>query len=376
MIAKEDIEELKKIGYIRAYCDKELVRQPVWVGTSSYYWCPWEEHTDAHLDVHEYKEKGNAHCWRCDKRGDIFDVAAAVLKKDVKKDFEEIVRHVAKAVGYELHEGGTAAGGKKVSTRWVGDDPARYRREPVAEEEEEIQFMSEEEVDEVWDAEKRARRERDVLASYAEELGLPFEALFFHADVTRMEYGILGLTPEKRLLFVYTARDNEGRVRMTMTKQRGLAGEAQRFMCNKGAKKQVLFGEPMIEGSEYVIITEGESDTLAARYALRKWAEREGIPPDDGGGLPVVVAKPDAGTFKARWARMLVGKKVILCIDNDDAGIKGAGKTCEVLRRCGVEDIHAWSAPKGVKDVRDAYKLYADAPGGLIDEIFSKVTRI
>lgn len=370
-IAPSDVAALQELKYLVRFCDKVL-GQGIKVGSAWYYACPWGDHTNIHLDVHEYNERGNAHCWRCGKRGNVFHVAAAVLHKDIRKDFKELVRYVAKMVGYELREGAEVSGGKERNTRWVGDDPARYRRVPVEEKEEEIQFMPQGEAEEVWNAVDRAQREHHLLDSYAEELGLPPDALLSHADLSRAAYGMLGLTPEKRLLFVYTAWDEGGRLRITMTKQRGLRGESPRFRLNKGAKKQVLYGAAAIGEREFIIITEGESDTLAARYALLRWAEKE-YPSCREDDLPIVVAKPDAGTFLSTWARTMKGKKVIICADNDTAGVQGAVKTCESLKQYGVGSIYLWNAPTGCKDVRDVYVRYAQTPEKLMDEILGNL---
>lgn len=340
-----------------------------------YYKCPWGVHEKLHLDVHEFNNKGDAHCWVCDKRGNIFHIAAAILQKDLKEDFPEIVRHVATVVGYPLHEGTKAPQRKRKSAGWVGGTPGRLRRQEEEMDETEIQFLPEYEEQQAWEAVENARKNPEYLRYSAIELGLPLGILQMHTDECRADFGLLGLTQAGRLTYIYTIRDNEGRMRIVMTKQRGGREDKFRFLCGRGSHKQVLFGAEAIGESRYVIITEGESDALAARSALWKWmgdALKNGDidPHIDAGDAPVVVAKPDAGTFKAIWARPLRGKTVILCIDNDNAGIQGAIKTCEVLRKCGVEEIYAWSAPSGAKDVRDAYVRYAGSSEKLINEIF------
>lgn len=378
-IPQEDLAALQGIDYLHMYCERMLGTGKQ-IGSSMYFRCPWGEHQKLHLDVHEYRGKGNAHCWACDKRGTVFDVAAAVQKKDLKENFPEIVRHVAKVVGYQLHEGAAAPRRKRGSAGWVGCDPARFRKKEVdTAEDEEIQFLPKFEEQVAWESVENARKNPEYLRYSAIELGLPLGILQMHTEECRADSGMIGLTQAGRLSYIYTVRDAEGRMRVVMTKQRGGRGDKFRFLCGKGAHKQVLFGAEAIGSSRYVIITEGESDALAARASLWKWAG-EALKNGDVDSnfatedIPVVVGKPDAGTFKPIWARPLRGKDVILCVDNDSAGIQGAVKTCEILRRCGVGNIYTWSAPEGCKDVRDAYKRHAGASEELINEIFENLT--
>ena len=66
---------------------------------------------------------------------------------------------------------------------------------------------------------------------------------------------------------------------------------------------------------------------------------------------------------------MLVGKDIILVVDADEAGIKGADKTAKILRAAGVRRIFTWLPPDGCKDARAAFN--PSAPSNLAESIIT-----
>lgn len=108
-----------------------------------------------------------------------------------------------------------------------------------------------------------------------------------------------------------------------------------------------LFGMHQLAASRpgaTVWICEGEWDAIALKWLL-SMAGRE----------DVVVAVPGADTFKEEWAPFFRGMKVILCYDNDEAGVKGALRAWKMLKgRCGSLKYLWWPAsrPEGW-DIRD-----------------------
>jgi DNA primase len=62
------------------------------------------------------------------------------------------------------------------------------------------------------------------------------------------------------------------------------------------------------------------------------------------------VGIPGANSFKPEWASLFCNKKVILCLDNDDAGRKGEERISTLLREAGLETRFFGLLPDG-KDI-------------------------
>ena len=192
-----------------------------------------------------------------------------------------------------------------------------------------------------------------------------------HTDIQEAgALGLLGIDEHGRLLYVYTHLPAAGEaVRVVGVKTRNLPGVEPRFLMR--GSKQMPWGWDSVDAAGLVFVTEGESDALAVRAALWAWLddwahnEPDTFPAADA--WPVVVGKPDAGTFRDTWARRLVGKDVVLIVDNDDAGRKGAEKTAGILRAAGVRRVFVWTPPAGVKDARAA--LDVSRPWLLADDL-------
>lgn len=379
-ICHDDVEALKAPDVLRAYCERELGagRRR---GVLTFYRCPWGAHTRLKLEVTEKNGVGLAMCRACNRGGSVLDVAAGVLGTDAKRDYAAVVEHVAEAVGYSLRADDTPHRGRRT--------PARRRFTPTRPQEPReradgapAEYLPAEAEKAALEAVRRAADNPAAMARYADELGLPLRDLMTHTDMELAGRGMLGLSPDGHLLYVYTCHDPAGAVRVLMVKMRSwpedVAQGKQRFYCGKGSHKQALYGAGSICASESVIITEGESDCLALRAALDAWLEYElhnepdTYPPLEL--IPAVVAKPDAGTFRPVWAAPLRGRDAILCVDNDEAGRRGASDTAAILKAAGACRVYAWSPAGKCKDVREAYRL--GNPCELIDNLLTNKTKI
>ena len=357
-IRQEDIDALKAPDVMHAYCERELGagRRR---GALTFYPCPWGVHERLKLEVTERNGCGVALCRACNRGGSVLDVAAGVLGMDARRDFTAVAEHVAQAVGFSLR--GDVAPGRRRAQRHVSVKPrqALERAEDTP-----PLYLPAEAEKAALDAVRRAAAAPVAMACHALQLGLPTSCMTMHTDMQLADCGLLGLSPRGHLLYVYSCHDATGAVRVQMVKQRSkpeeIAKGKQRFYCTKGSHKQALYGAGYIDVSGCVVITEGETDCLALRAALDTWLRyRLSCEPDSYPTrelIPSIVAKPDAGTFRAAWAEPLRGRDVILCVDNDEAGRKGAAATADILKAAGVCRVFAWFPPQNCKDARDAYR--------------------
>ena len=360
-VCRDDVEALKAPDVLRAYCERELGagRRR---GALAFYRCPWGTHSRLKLEVTEKNGVGLAMCRACNCGGSVLDVAAGVLGLDAKRDFAAVVEHVAEVIGYALQKDNSPRRGRsrQARRRFAPASP----QEPVGgADAAKVEYLPADAKKAALEAVRRAADNPDAMARCADELELPLRDLMTHTDMELAERGMLGLSPDGHLLYVYTCHDAAGAVRVLMVKQRSWPEEVaqgkQRFYCGKGSHKQSLYGAESIGVSESVIITEGESDCLALRAALDMWLEYElhcepdTYPPPEL--IPAVVAKPDAGTFRAVWAAPLRGRDVILCVDDDEAGRRGAAGTAAILKAAGACRVYAWSPAGKYKDAREAF---------------------
>ena len=355
-----DVAALKAPDVLHAYCRAALGAGKQ-TGRLMFYPCPWGAHTRLKLEVTEKDGDGVCICRSCDKGGTVFDVAAGVLGLDVRKDFPAVVHAVADAVGYVLRED-TAdmprkshRKGKTGFSRSLGAVAAPAYAPAV---DKPLEYLPANEEAAALDAVCRAAENPVRMAEHAALLGLPLDVLMFHTDIQEAgAQGLLGLDESGRLQYAYTHRPAAGEpVRVVGVKTRNLPGVEPRFLMR--GSKQIPWGWDAVDAAGLVFVTEGESDALAVRAALWAWLddwahnEPDSFPAADA--WPVVVGKPDAGTFRDTWARRLVGKDVVLVVDNDDAGRKGAEKTAGILRAAGVRRVFVWTPPAGAKDARAA----------------------
>lgn len=83
--------------------------------------------------------------------------------------------------------------------------------------------------------------------------------------------------------------------------------DAPKYLYEKGATA-ALYGVDFLSVNSIVFLCEGELD------ALRLMSE----------GLCALSTTGGSGTFLDEWADLLKGREVVVCYDNDEAGIKGA----------------------------------------------------
>lgn len=372
-LSAADVSALKAPDVLHTYC-RAVLGAGKQVGRLMFYPCPWGAHSRPKLEVTERDGAGVAMCRACDRGGSVFDVAAGVLGLDARKDFPAVVQAVADAVGYVLRDDAAETPRKGHRKRVTGFSrlggvpaapaPARPVNKP-------LEYLPPAEEAAALNAVRRAAASPDVMAWWADRLGLPLDVVMFHTDIQEAAaLGLLGLGKGGRLLYVYTYRPGAGEpVRVLGVKTRNLPGVEPRFLMR--GSKQIPWGWCAVDAAGLVMVTEGESDALAVRAAVWAWLddwahdEPDTFPPADA--WPVVVGKPDAGTFRDTWARRLVGKDVVLIVDNDDAGRKGAEKTAVILRAAGVRRVFVWLPPDGVKDARAA--LDAARPWLLADDL-------
>lgn len=373
-IAQNDIEALKGYDIARAYCETAL-GQPVRKGRVPVFPCPFGAHTRPHLELADLGGVGITLCRACNRGGTVLDVAAAVLGVDVRRHFAACVREVAARVGYILHE---SPDGKVVRRRRGQHLPRPLC--PAAPKPAEPQELPPQEQAEALHAVARARRNPQAMRAHAEALGLPLEDMMPLTDPTAAgSPGLLGLDAARRLLYIYTRRAADG-VHVLMVKTRSTPAEVARgkprFLCR--GRKCALFGAQAARGAGDVYITEGESDALAVRAAFRQWLDYMAHNAPDiypaVGELPTVLAKPDAGTFRAEWAAPLVAANVTLISDADAAGLEGARRTAAVLAAAGVRHLYRWTPSRGAKDARAA--LRAGCPMQLAEDILTNRKKI
>ena len=368
-----DVVALKAPDVLHAYCRAALGAGKQ-TGRLMFYPCPWGAHSRPKLEVSERDGVGVAMCRACDRGGTVYDVAAGVLGLDARKDFPAVVQAVADAVGYVLRDDAAEMPRKcnrkrkTCFSRPLGAVAVPAPARPV---EKPLEYLPPDEEAAALDAVRRAADNPARMKEHAALLGLPLDVVMFHTDIQEAgALGLLGLGKGGRLLYVYTHRPAAGEpVRVVGVKTRNLPGVEPRFLMR--GSKQIPWGWDAVDAAGLVFVTEGESDALAVRAALWAWMddwahnEPDSFPAADA--WPVVVGKPDAGTFRDTWARLLVGKDVVLIVDNDEAGRKGAEKTAGILRAAGVRRVFVWTPPAGAKDARVA--LDAARPWLLADDL-------
>ena len=369
-----DTSALKEPDVLLTYCRAALGAGKR-VGRLMFYPCPYGTHSRPKLEVTERDGVGVAMCRACNQGGTVFDVAAAVMGLDVRKDFPAVVQGVADAVGYTLRADAADMPKKARKGRKSGFSRPLGVVAPPAEKP--LEYLPPDEEAAALDAVRRLADDTDAQARYAALLGLPVDVLQYHTGTKEAApLGLLGLDERGRLLYVYTHRPAAGEPeRVVGVKTRNLPGVEPRFLMR--GSKQMMWGMDATADAFMVIITEGESDALAVRAAFWSWLDDwarnapESYPND---ALPAVVSKPDAGTFKESWARLLMGKDVILVTDDDKPGKEGAKKTAAMLHAAEVRRVFTWTPAGGVKDARAA--LDAARPWVLADDILTKKQRI
>lgn len=377
-ISPSDIAAIKAPDILHAYCAAQL-GQPQRVGSVLKYPCPFGAHTRPKLEVSEVKGQGLAICRACNRGGSVIDIAAAVLGADphTAEGLAVIMRDISEVTGYRLTP--TEPQGRRkrrgIAERVASAEPYRLGRPttcanliPAAAQriaaaaaqasQAQPAGLPAELVAAARQAVQRLRHSPAAAVRHAATLGLPAAAL----DDAIMR-GLLGQDESGRLCYLYHSGGTLAAVKVRHPK-----GHEPRFTCWKGSHKSLLWGCDSITPDSLIVMTEGESDAIAAGYSVQCLADALR---SDGLTLPpvAVVARPDAGSVRPEWGAIIARHAVVLCVDADDAGRAGAARFVSELRAAGVTTVHIWTPPPPHKDARDAFRR--DTPADLAESILA-----
>lgn len=137
---------------------------------------------------------------------------------------------------------------------------------------------------------------------------------------------------------VFPVYSPEGKYLFAKYRRNPFSEEGSKYTYERGASCQ-LYAADKIKNKKTIIISEGENDCLTL------WSH----------DLPAVSGTGGAGTFKDEWSDLLAGKEMFICLDNDDAGMKGAVKLLTKL------PARLVLIPKeeGIKDTTDYFKKHS-----------------
>ncbi|WP_417004916.1 toprim domain-containing protein [Akkermansia sp.] len=383
MTTETDLDQFRTPEALLEYCRRQL-GEPRRQGREQVFPCPFGTHERPKLSVGERDGRGVFHCWSCDESGDIFQLAAHMAGTNVKTDFPAAVRHVADVLGVCLPEddrpGASRPGGRPIRAAAPPKPPGPP--EPV--------FLPPKDQRALYDCRVRLRMDIKKQDELARELHLDGRE-FFNRSFLHVAYGgVLGMTPDNRLLYLYSAIDPKtGQPRYTGAKLRRRICHANPFlklengewtsygrMNGRDGKDPVRFswaagkafqpwGMEAAMNKNAVFVCEGESDCMAVSQAFDTFREsyqmdtdpETGLPFEDRNGsleavIPASVAIPGAKAFPESWKHYFRGKLVILCLDADRAGRDGAQRLKEMLQGVGCT-VRDWTPPEPYKDARD-----------------------
>ena len=145
---------------------------------------------------------------------------------------------------------------------------------------------------------------------------------------------LYGLTWDKNYLYI-PIEDAEGEELFIKSRNLNYTKNSKepKYKNSQGSTA-VLFNIQAIKDADSVVVAEGEGDTIKLMQE----------------GIVAVSSTGGAGTFPAQFAETLKDKKVWICLDNDEAGIKGTHKALEHIPHARVIQL-----PIGIKDVSDFY---------------------
>lgn len=324
MINTLDINNLKESlqTYMRIKCK---------LAKGSKYTCPVcnsggnQNHTSA-LKV--YKGTNSWYCHSCHNGGDVFNLAAAILGKDAKSDFEEIAQDVASTVGYRLNTYNAAYTPKAKAAPAATPKPKADFTELMQE------------------AHKAAGE-----SSYFAERGLTKGVV----DSYKLGYITPALAAKYKLqadsIFIpYFTLDVEGTARCTYYITRATKVKQFRKPAEELAGSEPVYNLPALykDTTEPLFVTEAQLDALSVIESGGDAVALNGT--GDSKLLQVLQDLQSSGTPLKR--------PLIIALDADDAGCKAGIKLLAVLANYGVKAI-LYKHAERCKDIND--ELRADS---------------
>lgn len=186
-------------------------------------------------------------------------------------------------------------------------------------------------------------------------LGFAEETLMYMA--ARPWYA-LGLSPEGGLCFLYTDENGKyigvkARLKEPWACYFGFSMNGNPYTIPgptdhafiKVCGTVTMWGIYAIPRSTHCIITEGETDAIAAMDAIL----HSGMPEKE---FPAIVSINGVKSFNPERAEYFRGKHVLLAFDADEAGEEGKAKATGLLAGIAAS-VHALTLPNGKKDVRE-----------------------
>lgn len=376
-------EQLKSYESLLAYCEQALGRATR-SGSEMRFTCPYGSHERPHLAVANKDGQGVYRCRACNIGGDIFTLAAYLNHLDTKKDFNDIARAIADTLQITL----TDDAGKQHCPRVTSRRRRRIQQPPLNTATPAARFISAE--NENYLLQRMQATTAENLQAHAAALGLTAKGLAYIAR--HPEQGGIALAPDGRLLVLYTAEDEAGKLRITACKLRkskhaedlpaylhagkwttGKQATDARFMwiakngtlppVKEGERPRYTYAPTAPYGMQAainarrIIITEGESDAWTARISLAHYAKLAGYNPCD---FASVIAIPGVSSFKSDWMPYFIGKNILLCLDADEAGKKALPQVLDKLTAYSAR-VHIYTPAAGKKDLRAEFCTYAPA---------------
>lgn len=324
MIKAFDINRLKESlqTYMRTKCQ---------LAKGGKYICPVcnsggnKNHTSA-LKV--YNGTNSWYCHSCHNGGDVFNLAAAVLQKDVKTNFEEIAQDVASTVGYSL------------SAYNAGYTP-KAKPAPTVTEQPKADFT------ELMQEAHAAAGQTDYFAKRGLTTGVVRAyKLGYITSALAAKYKL----PADSILIPYFTLDAEGAARCTYYITRETKAKKFRKPDEKLAGSEPVYNLPALykDTTEPLFVTESQLDALSVI---------------EGGGNAVALN----GTGDKKLLQVLqdlqsggapLKRPLVIALDADEAGQKAGEKLFLALANYGVKAV-MYKHAESCKDIND--ELRADS---------------
>lgn len=324
MINDFDINNLKESlqTYMRTKCQ---------LAKGGKYICPAchsggnKNHTSA-LKV--YKGTNSWYCHSCHTGGDVFNLAAAVLQKDVKTDFEEIAQDVAATVGYSLNA-------------YNAHYTPKVKTAPIAAPKPKADFT------ELMQEAHAAAGQTDYFAKRGLTTGV--------VNAYKLGYITPALAAKYKLqadsiLIPYFTPDAEGAARCTYYITRATRVKEFRKPAEELAGSEPVYNLPALfrNTTEPLFVTESQLDALSVI---------------EGGGDAVALN----GTGDKKLLQVLqelqtggitLKRPLVIALDADEAGQKAGKKLLQALANYGVKAV-IYKHAESCKDIND--ELRADS---------------